>query len=343
MNRQKILLTRTDRLGDVILSTPAAAALKKKLPGAHITFLARTYAAEILRCQPHVDEIIEIDGAAIGGDMRRLTGALREKKFDTAIMLYPRPQLAWAVWRSGISQRIGTGFRWYSFLFNRRVFEHRKTAARHEAEYNLRLLEPLGISKAEVEFHFALAPAERQRIAAKLDELGVSARPIILHAGSGGSARDWPPEYFAQLADFIQQQLGAQAVLTGAANEAELIRGIQQQTATKPISLDGRLNLTELAVLCQRAAVFVSNSTGPLHLAVMVGTPVVAFYPPIQACRPERWGPYGRRSDVLMSQQAECTRCRQSRSRVCDCMRAISVQAVLQKIREKLSGDDFKK
>lgn len=341
MNPQKILLARTDRLGDVILSTPAAAALKKKMPGAHITFLARSYTAEILRCHPHVDDIIEIDGAAIGGNMRRLTRALREKKIGIAIMLYPRPQLAWAIWRSGIPQRIGAGFRWYSFLFNCRVFEHRKTAARHEAEYNLRLLEPLGISKAEVEFHFTLAPAERQRIATKLNELGVGDRPIILHAGSGGSARDWPPEYFARLADLIQQELGAQVILTGAENEAELIHGIQRQTVTKPISLDGRLNLTELAVLCQRAAVFVGNSTGPLHLAVMVGTPAVAFYPPILACRPERWGPYGRRSDVLMSQQTECARCRRSRSRVCDCMRAIPVQAALQKIREKLSGGDF--
>ena len=343
MNRQKILLARTDRLGDVILSTPVAAALKKNLAGAHLTFLARSYTAEILRCQPHVDEIIEIDGAAIGGDMRRLTGALREKKFDTAIMLHPRPQLAWAIWRSGISQRIGTGFRWYSFLFNRRVFEHRKTAARHEAEYNLRLLQPLGISTNEVEFHFTLAPADRQRIATKLNELGVDARPVILHAGSGGSSRDWPPEYFSQLADLIQQQLGAQVILTGAANEADLIHDIQRQTTTKPISLGGRLTLTELAVLCQRAAVFAGNSTGPLHLAVMVGTPVVAFYPSIQACRPERWGPYGRRSDVLMSQQTECTRCRQIRSRVCECMRAISVQAALRKIREKLSDASFKK
>jgi ADP-heptose:LPS heptosyltransferase len=91
-----------------------------------------------------------------------------------------------------------------------------------------------------------------------------------------------------------------------------------------------------LAVLLRCAAVFVGNSSGPLHLAVMVGTPVVAFYPPIRACRPERWGPYGRWSDVLMSQQEECWRCRKSPTRVCDCMRAISVKAALEKIQEKL-------
>jgi len=337
MNGQKILLARTDRLGDVILSTPVATALKKNPGEVHVTFLARRYTAEILRCHPHVDEIIEIDGPEIGNNMRRLASKLRQKNFDAAIMLHPRPQLAWALWRSGIPQRIGTGYRWYSFLFNRRVFEHRKTAARHEAEYNLRLLQPLGISNAEIEFHFAISTTERERIEIKLNTLGVESKPVILHPGSGGSSRDWPPEYFAALADLIHHELHRQVILTGAANEAGLINGILQQTTTKPLSLCGRLTIIELAVLCQRAAVFVSNSTGPLHVAVMVGAPVVAFYPPIRASHPERWGPYGRWPDVLMSQQAECARCRQINSRVCDCMRAISVQAALQKIREKLS------
>jgi ADP-heptose:LPS heptosyltransferase len=337
MSRQKILLVRTDRLGDVILSTPVATALKKKLGDVHVTFLARRYTAEILRCHPHIDEIIEIDGAEIGNREPRLAQMFRQKKFDLAIMLHPRPQLAWALWRSGIPQRIGTGYRWYSFLFNRRVFEHRKTAARHEAEYNLRLLQPLGIQNAEVEFHFTLPQTEREPIERKLYALGAESKPVILHPGSGGSSRDWPPEYFSNLADLIHHHLEAQVILTGAAEEADLINGILQKATTKPLSLCGRLTIIELAVLCQRAAVFVSNSTGPLHLAVMVGAPVVAFYPPIQACRPERWGPYGRLADVLMSQQTECRRCHKSNSRVCDCMRAISVPTALQKIREKLA------
>jgi ADP-heptose:LPS heptosyltransferase len=337
MKLRKILLIRTDRLGDVILSTPVATALKKNGPELHVTFLVRHYTAEITRRHPHVDETLEIDGAEIGGDVRGLAQTLRQRQFEAAVMLHPRPSLAWAIWRSGIPLRIGTGYRWYSFFFNRRVFEHRKTAARHEAEYNLQLLQPLGIRTAEVEFHFALSQSTREKIDAKLNGLGVGANPIILHPGSGGSARDWPPENFARLADLAHDELGAQAILTGAPTEENLIAAIQQQTKSPPLSLCSRLTITELAVLCQRAAVFVSNSTGPLHLAVMVGAPVVAFYPPIRAARPERWGPYGRLADVLMSQQEECLRCRQSRRRVCDCMRAIAVEAAFKKVQEKLS------
>jgi heptosyltransferase-2 len=334
---KKILLVRTDRLGDVILSTPAATALKKHFADAHVTFLVRRYTAEITRCHPHVDETLEIDGDEIAGKTRRLVQALRKRKFDAAVMLFPRPHLAWAVWWSSIPQRIGTGYRWYSFLFNYRVFEHRKTAARHEAEYNLRLLQPLGIDAAEVEFHFALSQARREQINLRLNALGIKEKPVILHPGSGGSSRDWPPEYFAHLADHLHHELGAQVVLTGAPGEEALMASVCQQSTTKPLSLCGDLTITELAVLLQRAAVFVSNSTGPLHLAVMVGAPVVAFYPPIRACRPERWGPYGRRHEVLMSQQEECWRCHRAPIRACDCMRAIPVKAALQKIQEKFS------
>jgi heptosyltransferase-2 len=339
MSLRRILLVRTDRLGDVILSTPAATALKKKWPDIHVTFLVRQYAAAITRCHPHVDETLEIDGAEIGGDVRRLTQALQQRHFDAAVLLYPRPNLAWAVWRSGIPLRAGSGYRWYSFLFNRRVFEHRKTAAHHEAEYNLRLLQPLGIAAAEIEFHFSLPQVEQEKINAKLNALGVGAKPVIFHPGSGGSARDWPPEYFAQLADLTHRELGAQVILTGAAAEENLIAAIQRQTKSKLLSLCGRLSIIELAVLYQRAAVFVGNSTGPLHLAVMVGAPVVAFYPPIRALRPERWGPYGHLADVLMSQPDECTRCRRSSAPVCDCMRAIPVAAAFKKVEEKLSQE----
>jgi ADP-heptose:LPS heptosyltransferase len=336
MSLRKILLIRTDRLGDVILALPAATALKKRLANVHVTFLARHYTAEIIRCHPHVDAVLELDGAEISGRARPLARVLRQQKFETAVVLHPRPELAWAIWRSGIPQRIGTGYRWYSFLFNRRIFEHRKTSARHEAEYNLRLLQPLGITETEVEFHFALSQTERQSLDAKLNALGVSATPVVLHPGSGGSSRNWPPEYFAGLADLIHRELGMQVILTGAPSEAGLIAALQQQTTSKPLSLCGRLTIIELAVLCQRASVFVSNSTGPLHLAVMAGAPVVAFYPPLRAARPERWGPYGRLFDVLMSQQFECSRCRYSQIRVCDCMRAISVEMAFQKVREKL-------
>ncbi len=335
MSPRRFLLSRTDRLGDLILSTPVATALKQAFPGAEVFFLARPYAAEILRIHPHVDGVLDFEAE---GSVPDLVKRLRAHRFDAVLALFPRPQLAWAFYRAGIPMRLGTGYRWFSMLFTHRIHEHRKDARRHEAEYNLQLLRPLGLTAAHVEFHYRFSPQDEAQIRTRLAELEIAEKIVVLHPGSGGSARDWPPASFAALAGYLCQERNLQVVLTGNASEMPLLQLIRRQAQQKPIDLSGRLTLTELAGLLRRAALFVSNSTGPLHLAVMMGTPVMAFYPPITACRPERWGPYGHRSDVLMSRVEECFRCRKSSERVCQCMFDISVAAAIQKVEEKLAG-----
>jgi len=331
----RLLLSRTDRMGDLILSTPVATALKKRFPEIEIHFLVREYAAEVLSLHPHVDGVIQLDDRA-AVSARKLAARLRPHEFDAVIALYPRPQLAWAFFRAGIPLRIGTGYRWYSFLYNRRIYEHRKHALRHEAECNLQLLRPFDIYDAQVEFSYRFDFQEERQFAGKLRALGVEKESVILHPGSGGSAREWPAEHFAALADYLDTGLHVPVVITGSQDERSIAQRLVQQCRTKPVDLTGRLTMKELAMLIHRARLFVGNSTGPLHLARMVGTPVVSFYPPIRACRPERWGPYGCLDDVLMSQQEECFRCRHSEDRVCDCMRAISVKSAIEKVNEKL-------
>ena len=335
-----VLLVRTDRLGDVILSTPVATALKKNYPACRITFLARSETRPILECHPHVNEVITADNPQFTGahGFFRLVSLLRKKNFDATILLHPSLALACLAFLARILQRIGTGYRLYSALFTHRVFEHRKTAQFHEAEYNLRLLKAIGIENANVEFHYVLSEHDRQQSQAKLAEIGIKVddRPIILHVGSGGSARDWPLANFAALADTLNLEEHRQVVFTGGPGEIDLVASVINKTRTKPLNLAGRLTLKDLMVLLEHAAVFVSNSTGPLHLAVMVGAPVVAFYPPIRVCRPERWGPYGRRDDVLMSQHEECFRCRKTAEKYCACMAAITVQQTLGKIHDKI-------
>ncbi|NUM67049.1 glycosyltransferase family 9 protein [candidate division KSB1 bacterium] len=294
---RRILLARTDRLGDVILATPAATALKQTFPELEVFFLARRYTAGILEMHPHVDGIICLEEVGTGA----LASRLKKCGFDAVVALFPRPQQAWSFLQAGIPLRVGTGYRWYSFLYNRRD------------------------------------PAVELEVTRLLAAQGLKDGFVVLHPGSGGSAREWPPEHFAALAHSLVAVQQRQVVLTGHESERGLTQRIQQLAAKKPIDLAGRLTLKQLAGVTARAAVFVSNSTGPLHLARMVGTPVVAFYPPITACRPERWGPYGRRADVLMSQQEECFRCRNSRLQGCACMQAIPVAEALRKVEEKLS------
>ena len=115
-------------------------ALRECFPDAHIAMLLRHYTGDVVRGNPYVSELIWYDNEAGLVPFGEMVATLREREFDVAIVVYPRFRLAWLMWRSGIPLRVGTGYRYYSVLFNKKVFEHRKDAQRHELEYNLNLL-----------------------------------------------------------------------------------------------------------------------------------------------------------------------------------------------------------
>src|SRR5512143_1441155 len=143
-NIDRILVVRTDRIGDVILTLPMAHVLKKQYPSSHVAMLIREYTAELVRLHTSVDALICDDAAGRPLALRHLVTELRKGKFDVVFHTHPRFRLALATWLAGIPLRVGTGYRWYAFLFNRRVYEHRKDAHRHELEYNLNLLREVG-------------------------------------------------------------------------------------------------------------------------------------------------------------------------------------------------------
>jgi lipopolysaccharide heptosyltransferase II len=329
---KRILVVRTDRLGDVILTLPMFALLRKCFPDAYVAVLLRRYAGEILDGNPYVDEILwyDRDGALV--PFREMCATLRERKFDTAVVVYPRLRLAWLMFRSGIPLRVGTGYRYYSFLFNRKVYEHRKDARRHELEYNLRLLRTIGCNVPEdfvPEFFINVPPAVDAAVDELLLELRVAARELaIVHPGSGGSAREWPPRHFGMLAARLADE-GFAVLVTGTKEEEEKINAVVDASGGVAIALAGRLSIKQLAALLRRAKVFVANSTGPLHLAVAMGVPVVGLYPQHTAMSATRWGPYTDRKAVLIPDRPkDCTACVENKTE-CACMASIEVERVL--------------
>jgi lipopolysaccharide heptosyltransferase II len=331
---RRILLVRTDRIGDVVLSLPMLPLLKKQYPNAAITVMVRSYTRELVEHHSCVDDVILWDERK---DAAEYVALLKERKFDIAVLPYPRFNLALIVFRAGIPVRVGTGFRWYSFLFNKRIYEHRKDARRHEVEYNLNLLTTLGItSDAPPQFEFTADSNAERTVATVLAADGVK-RYAVLHAGSGGSARDWSIANFAQLGDVLQNELDLRVVLTGGPNETALVAALASQMKSVPLNYTGKFSLQELAALFRSAAVFVANSTGPLHIAAMVGTPVVAFYPPIIQCSPMRWGPYTEKKRVFTADNRACTLCKGGACTSNVCMDQISVAQVVEAVRKLVS------
>ncbi len=333
---KNILLLRTDRIGDVVLSLPMLPVLKDHFPDARISIMVRHYTKELVQFHSCVDEVLlwEANGER---SLMEYVQVLRSKKFDAVILPYPRFKLALIAFLARIPVRVGTGYRWYSFLFSRKVYEHRKDAKRHEVEYNINLLAALGIESSTVpEFEFFIPDETKQKIDGILAQEKVG-KFVVLHAGSGGSARDWPLENFAMLGDAIHSALDLKVLLTGSESEKSLVADVAKIMQSKPVNVAGEFSLQELGALFCRASAFVSNSTGPLHIAAAMGTPVVAFYPPIVQCSAVRWGPYTKKKRIFTGDNTTCALCKGGPCRSNVCMNQITVEQVLTAIRELIN------
>jgi ADP-heptose:LPS heptosyltransferase len=318
----------------VILTLPMAHVLREQIPGVSVTMLLRRYTTEIVDAHGDIAQVITCDDEHGTIPFFSLVRRLRAEKFDAVIHTHPRPRLALITWIARIPVRVGTGYRFYSFLFNKKVFEHRKDARFHELEYNLHLLRALGCDFDEkaVKPVLPVFPEAEASVSKLLAKYGVTKeeKVVILHPGSGGSARDWCAANFGEVGKRLVELPGVRVVVTWVPGEKKVIDEVMQMTGGKAIPLVGVLTLREYAALAHRAAVFVGNSTGTLHIAAAVGTAVVGLYPQVTALNATRWGPYTDKKIVFtpLGKPVDCTACRQTGDGACGCMDSIPVENV---------------
>ena len=334
-NPKNLLIVRTDRLGDVVLSLPLAGIIKNHFPDCKITYLIRGYTRDLLTGHKYIDNVMtieEVKGKPIFFSNRK---NISKNKFDYAIISYPDFLIALIIFFSGISNRIGTGFRWYSFLFNKRVFVHRKYASKHEAEFNVDLLKELNIHEEISPSHvsFDLPLTDNDKIEAKefLLRSGIKKdRPIIIiHPGSGNSSVDLPKEKFKELINLINSNLDAQIIITGSKDEKDLCNELVISDKIKNFA--GYFSLRQLTAIINECDIFISNSTGPLHIATALGKNVLGFYPKILSCSAKRWGPYSDRSTVFVP-EINCESCTVEKCIKLNCMSSINIADVFANI-----------
>ena len=322
---------RTDRIGDLVLTLPMAEAIRRHDPSARITFCVQEYTAGLAALCPHIDDLLRVGDRDLPRHAEDFAAALRALRIDTAVFAYPRPRLAMAARRADIPVRVGTAYRWYAALFSHRVREHRKHATLHERDYNLNLLRALSISVPEGLRPALSIPDElRRRAEAVLGGAGIdpSARYVVVHPGSGGSAKDWPAASFARLGrELTRRAPELQLLITGTEAERALVDEVRDGTETGARTLAETVPLEVLAAILSRAALCVANSTGPLHIAAATGTPALGLYPFETVCHPRRWGPLGERALALTPERdTTCAACAAGSCARHDVMSRISVE-----------------
>ena len=333
---KNLLIVRTDRIGDVVLSLPLARIVKKSFPECRITFLVRDYTKSLVVNHPYIDEYLilkEKDGKIL---LKENINVLKKYNFDSSIIVYPTFATSLIIYLSGIKHRIGTGYRWYSILFNHKVYEHRKYAERHELEFNVNLLGEFGLREAmnpdNVQFNLQVNKESEKKVNKILNDNNIDTNQpiIILHPGSGGSSVDWPLYKFRELVELlIQSNTGWQILVTGSEEEKEICQQLSVHNSVK--NFTGFFNLSELTALISKTDLFISNSTGPLHIAAALDKYTISFYPRILACSAKRWGPYSKKS-VVFSPKIECSDCSRERCDSLDCMSSIQVLDVFGEI-----------
>lgn len=300
----RILVSRTDNLGDVILTLPLISGIKKIFPDSKLTFLVRRNVGRLLENYEDIDSLIFIDDYS-----NFLSGLkiIRSGNFDMVFVAYPRFILAVMFFLCRIKYRVGTAYRWYSLLYNKKVFEHRKHCAKHEYEYNLNLLKIISPDiESGIIYKFRYTTREKCILQEKLNVRGlsVSDRYIIIHPFSRGSAADWSAENFRKLAEeFLNMYEKYKIVFTGVEDEypkiENLINQVPQKLGDRIINLAGYTDLKELLILIDSSGLFISNSTGPLHIAGALKKNIICFFPNSAPMNDTRWKPLSPHSVIL--------------------------------------------
>jgi lipopolysaccharide heptosyltransferase II len=294
---RRVVAVRLDNMGDVLMATPALAAVHDSLPGVQLTLLASPSGAALAPHLPMVDEVMSFDapwvkcGAdADPADAPRRTAALiermAERRFDAAIIFTTCTQsalpAAMACHLAGIPLRLAHCRENPYGLLSDWVPETDVLAdgMRHEVERQLALVAAVGMTPRDDGLVFRLLPRDAQLLKARLAALGVDIeRPfVVVHAGATAPSRRYPAARFGAAAETIARETGCMVMFTGDAREAALIAEARAAMSVPSLSLAGELSLGELAVLIDRARVLVSNNTGPAHMAAALGTPVVDLY-----------------------------------------------------------------
>ncbi len=298
-----VIISRTDNIGDAVLTLPLVYRAAQVFKNAEVGFLLNKTTAELFCGSESGYNVIKYDS----DDHSSLKRYLEEKlRADLVIFAKPDSNLARLFYSLRTKYRVGTAYRWYSFLFNHKVREHRKLCERHESEYNLNLLRQVADIDERQELPYKLLPYsqdEEMNLVQKCLGVGFDVKSpyIVIHPGSRGSARDISSEQFRQLAvklsvSFPEYKL----VYTGTKEEtSKVTSSIPQEIMDNSVNLTGILNLRDLLVLIDKSNLFISNSTGPIHIAGAMNKNLIGFYPKSPPVNDTRWRPLGKNSVVL--------------------------------------------
>ncbi len=328
-NIKSVLVIRFDRLGDLVLSLPAISSLRKNFPKARITAMVKKPFGEMLVWHGFADDAIEFDEEKNRGIAKKISFLLnlKKKNFDFAVDLQHAKNDFAALALLFANAKIKAGYA---------IGLRRLTAGKaiglapeilFEKEHSLALLRCLGLKTVETARFLKNKKAEKRVASFLKKHCGKNQTIIGMHAGVSGDIAEkaWPKERFASLARKLSEELGAIVVLTGTKKEDELLDFIEKQSGGNAIKAND-FSLNETIEFIKKVDLFITNNTGPMHIAIMLNKPTIVLN---AFSNPKRWLP--EKANVkMLAKKLDCWPCETGKPINCKnafaCIRGISVE-----------------
>jgi len=312
---RKILIILLDRIGDVILSTPAIRAVREAFPEAEIHLLVRDYTKELLMNNPNINRLLIFKKDSLS------------KNYDLAIALHPGITQNYLTFTSGAKYRVGYTGWGGGFFLTHTLKDDRSTRIRHEVES---ALEVVGGKTEDKKLDISITE-EGEKFAAdyfKENNLSSNQPVVAIHPGARQEYIKWNKEGFAGVADRLIKFKNAKVILTGSSKENQLVKETASLMAEKPMCAVG-LRLTQLVSLIKKCSLFIGNSTGPMHIAAALDVPVVAIFGAIHPLDSyQEWGPWSEKH-IVISKNLNCPQCHPADCKTFECLKLVTVDDVM--------------
>ena len=308
MESVKIVIRAPNWVGDSVLALPAMNAIKKNFPDSEVWVAAQEWVKDLFVRGDIFTGIVPLPEQTSFKDLRDSIRSLRDCRFDLGILLTNSFASAFVLYMAGIPQRWGYSKDGRGVLLTRKISVQPKKNRVHQAHYYLDLISALGLKKFPEELSLTVSQQEKDRLEEWLKSQNIPIhRPLIIcNPGAyHGSAKRWPPEKYAELASLLQNEARAQVLIIGSAAEIPLAEAIAARMTHRPYVLTGQTSLSQLAALISLADLFVTNDSGPMHLANSLRVPLVALFGPTE---PARTGPF-QQPAVVIHKGAPCWPC----------------------------------
>ncbi len=324
---QRILVIKLRAIGDVLLSTVVLKNLREAFPRAKLDFLTEKSSREVIEGNHNVNSVIVFDGkhqSSLG-----LILNVRGRNYDLVLDLFGNPRSAIVTYFSGATYRVGYRFGWRRYCYNTVVTPRGGDV--HNTEFNLDALRAIGlpIGSDRIEFPLTIMAEHLADEYFNLHKL-TEKFTVALNPGGGWYTKRWRIPEFAQLGDLLVREWNAKVLVAWGPGELEDAKKLKSSMKESALLLP-QSSLKQLAAILKRCSVFVTNDSGPMHIAAAVGTPVVAIFGPTD---PELQGPIGTKHEVVQNERLLCLGCNFTDCPIGNpCMLELSVEEVMNGVR----------